>query len=72
MCGNLPAASTMLTSSPKGLGGSDKLRAGFGSLVISVHSFHVNKIPDKDNAVVALEPAIAGGTTAPWAPAGTP
>lgn len=51
---------------------SDKLSASFSSLAISAHSFHVSKIPDKSNAAVALEPAVAKGTTAPWAPASTP
>lgn len=68
MCGKLPAASAVL----KRIKRSDKLSASFSSLAISAHSFHVSRIPEKSNAVVALEPAVAGGTTAPWAPASTP
>lgn len=68
MRGKLPAASTVLERIKR----SDKLSASFSSLAISAHSFHVSKIPDKSNAVVALEPAVAGDTTAPWAPASTP
>lgn len=68
MCGKLPAASAVL----KRIKRSDKLSASFSSLAISAHSFHVSRIPEKSNTVVALEPAVAGGTTAPWAPASTP
>ena len=55
MCGKLPAASTVLERIKR----RDKLSASFSSLAISAHSFHVSKIPDKSNAVVALQPAVA-------------
>lgn len=56
MCGKLPAASTVLERIKR----RDKLSASFSSLAISAHSFHVSKIPDKSNAVVALEPLLLG------------
>lgn len=55
MCGKLPAASTVLERIKR----RDKLSASFSSLAISAHSFHVSKIPDKSNTVVALQPAVA-------------